>query len=120
MISETSPTKTQKAPALNEFLGKTARYLRESFGLTQRAAAKALGISFVHLCNIENNRSAPSSRLLERYKEIWGIDVYIMAWCLHGDLDRLPPGLRHATSQLAAAWERELKRIVDGEQRKRA
>ena len=42
------------------YLGKTARHLRESLGLSQRAAAKQLNISCVHLCNIENNKAMPS------------------------------------------------------------
>jgi transcriptional regulator with XRE-family HTH domain len=103
---------------LNIFLGKTARHLRESLGLTQRATAKALGISFVHLCNIENNKSTPSPRLLERYQTNWGVDLYVMAWCMDGDLKRLPNGLRRATSELADAWRAELDTIISRKQKK--
>lgn len=89
-------------------LGKTSRYLRESKGLTQRAMADALGVSYVHLCNIENNKAAPSQSLIDRYRELWGIDLYILAWCLYGDLTELPEPVRKPMKQLAEVWIKEL------------
>jgi len=89
-------------------LGKTAKYLRERKGLTQKAAAEALGITQVHLSNIENNKSVPSPKLLDRYRELWGVDLYILAWCLHGDLSRLPKAVRGPMRELASAWRRQL------------
>ena len=89
-------------------LGKTARHLRESLGLTQRAAAKQLDISCVHLCNIENNKSLPSPALLERFRELWNVDLYVLAWCLHGDADHLPKALRKPMAELAMAWQEQI------------
>jgi transcriptional regulator with XRE-family HTH domain len=89
-------------------LGKTARHLRESLGLTQRAAAARLGISCVHLCNIENNKSVPSPALLERFRELWNVDLYVLAWCLHGDADKLPKPLRKPMAELARAWQSQI------------
>ena len=90
------------------YLGKTARHLRETLGLTQRAAAKALGITCVHLCNIENNKSVPSPALLERFREIWNVDLDVLAWCLHGDAEKLPKRLRKPMAELARAWQEQL------------
>src|SRR5437016_10786988 len=89
-------------------LGKTARYLRERKGLSQRAAAEALGISQVHLSNVENNKAVPSPKLMERYRQLWGIDLYVLAWSLFGDLSKLPPALRGPATALAKAWKKEL------------
>ena len=89
-------------------LGQTARHIRERKGLTQRAAAIALDISYVHLSNIENNKSIPSAALLTRYKELWGIDVYVLAWCLFGDPDVLPEPVRKPMRELGEAWMKEL------------
>ena len=89
-------------------LGKTARHLRESLGLTQRAAAKQLDISCVHLCNIEKNKSVPSPALLERFRELWNVDLYVLAWCLHGDADKLPKPLRKPMAELARAWQEQI------------
>ncbi len=91
-------------------LGKTARYLRERNGLTQRQTAGLLQISAVHLSNIENNKAAPSAELLRRYRELWHIDLYVLAWCLHGDLEALPEPIRGPAEKLAEAWRDELTR----------
>jgi transcriptional regulator with XRE-family HTH domain len=48
-------------------IGQTARYVRERLGMTQRAAAAALGVSAVHLSNVERGRAVPSSSLLGRF-----------------------------------------------------
>ena len=89
-------------------IGKTARYLRDRKGLSQREAAEALGITPVHLSNIENDKSVPSPGLLDRYRELWGVDVYVLAWCLHGDIEQLPEAVRRPMQQLASAWKKEL------------
>lgn len=93
-------------------VGKTARHLRETLGLTQRAAANTLGITCVHLCNIENNKSAPSPALLERYRELWNVDLYVLAWCLHGDADRLPKPLRKPMAELAKTWQEQIEKAA--------
>jgi transcriptional regulator with XRE-family HTH domain len=95
-------------------LGKTARHLRESFGLTQRAAAKQLDITVVHLCNIENNKATPSPALLERFREIWNVDLYVLAWCLHGDLEKLPKAVRKPMAELGKAWQAQLDSVIVG------
>jgi transcriptional regulator with XRE-family HTH domain len=100
-------------------LGNTARHLRESLGLTQRAAAEQLDISFVHLCNIEKNRAIPSPALIDRFRELWGIDLYVLAWCLHGDNDKLPASIRKAAADLASGWQKQIEKLI-ATQRKRA
>jgi transcriptional regulator with XRE-family HTH domain len=96
-------------------VGKTARYLRDCKGLSQREAAEALGITQVHLSNIENNKSHPSPELLARYRELWDVDLYVLAWCLNGDETRLPAPVRRSMQQLAKAWRRELGTLLPSE-----
>lgn len=91
-------------------LGDTARDLRESFGLTQRAAADRLGVSFVHLCNIENDKSRPSPELLGKFRDVFGVDLYIYAWCQRGDLSKLPPGMRDVTKRLTDEWAKIIEK----------
>lgn len=93
-------------------LGKTARYVREKKGLTLRDAAENLSISHVHLCNIENNNAIASLQLIQRMKEVYGIDLMIMAWLRHGDVERLPPAVRAAAKALAEAWESDLDEMI--------
>jgi transcriptional regulator with XRE-family HTH domain len=102
------------------YLGKTAKYIRETLGISQRAAAEALDISYVHLSNIENNKAFPSPSLLDRYRQLWGVDLYVVAWCLHGDLSRLPASLRKPTEKLAAAWRRQIEASLRGGAMKRS
>jgi transcriptional regulator with XRE-family HTH domain len=101
------------------YLGKTARFLRERKGITQTTTADLLGITQVHLSNVENNKSIPSSKLLERYRLLWGVDLYVLAWSLFGDASKLPPAVRGPMAALAKAWLKELDDLVP-DVRKRA
>jgi transcriptional regulator with XRE-family HTH domain len=94
-------------------LGKTARYVRERKGLTLRTVAEMLGISHVHLCNIENNRAVASLQLLEKMRDVYGVDLIVLGWCLYGDLNRLPPAVRTPMTVLGEAWKRELGDLVE-------
>ncbi len=94
-------------------LGKSAKYLRERKGLSQKAAADALGISQVHLSNIENNKALPSPNLLDRFRDLWGVDLYVLAWCVFGDPTKLPKAIRKPMQELADAWRRQLGDVVE-------
>jgi transcriptional regulator with XRE-family HTH domain len=89
-------------------LGETARELRERAGLSQIDAAKRLGITQVHISNIENNKARPSPELAGVYRDVFGVDLYVYAFCTRGDLDRMPKGIREASARLAAVWRTEL------------
>ena len=90
-------------------LGKTARELRAALGISQRRAADMLGITSVHLCNVEKGRAAPSQHLIDKYRELWGIDLYVLAWCRHGHTNELPVGVWAAARALEEAWQQELR-----------
>jgi transcriptional regulator with XRE-family HTH domain len=90
-------------------LGDTARHLREFFGITQRAAADRLGISYVHLCNLENNKSRPSPEMLERFRDVFGVDLYVYSWCNSADIERIPAGMKNATRQMTEVWQRVIE-----------
>ena len=94
-------------------IGDAARALRESLGLSQREAAIELDISYVHLCNIENNKATPSTKLLETFHDLWGIDLYVYAWCKFGTVNNMPSGLRGVAKDLGDAWETEIEAAVE-------
>lgn len=54
-------------------LGNNLRTRRQSTGLTQRAAARDLGLTPVHLCNLERGHSTPSHSLLLAIAELYGV-----------------------------------------------
>ena len=76
-------------------VGNTARKLRESLGLTQQEMADSLGITNVHLSHIENSKSFPSQDLIDRFRELFELDLYILAWCSDAaNEERIPVPLR--------------------------
>lgn len=98
-------------------LGAAAKSLRGRLELSQRAAADELGISFVHLCNIENERASPSPEIIERFRIAWGIDLYMVAVCMFGDPERFAPELRRPMANLRIAWERQIAKLIDSRRR---
>lgn len=94
------------------YVGKTARDLRESLGFTQHEMAERLGITNVHLSNVENNKAFPSQALIDRYRELFDIDLYVLAWCRHGDVAKLPPAVREPAERLARAWEKRFADLI--------
>lgn len=94
------------------YLGSTARRIREHKQLTQKAAAEALGITSVYLSQIENNKAVPSQAILDKYRELWGVDLYVLAWCLHGNTDELPEAVRKPMKELARIWTEQLDGFV--------
>lgn len=93
-------------------IGSSAKQLRQRLNWTQRETAVQLGITCVHLCNIENNKSNPSPGLLDRYRELWGIDLYVLAWCDHGELDALPESVQQAARKLSTAWSKQINAVI--------
>jgi transcriptional regulator with XRE-family HTH domain len=91
-------------------LGQTARFLCEQRQMTQRSAAEALGVSYVHLSNVERGKTEPSTKLLERFKILFGADLHVVAWCFFECDVNLPEPLRMHRQQLAIAWKVELAR----------
>ncbi len=89
-------------------LGKTSLYLRNCLDLKQKEMAEALGISVVHYCNIENGKSTPSPELVDRYRELWDVDLHVLGWSMFGDVSKLPRPLQVSAANLAEHWKREL------------
>jgi transcriptional regulator with XRE-family HTH domain len=93
-------------------VGESARCLREQLGLSQKDAAVELGISNVHLCNIEKDNGNPSPELLAKYRELWGVDLYVFAWCRTGDVAGLPKQLRTAAKSLSSGWQQQIDKQI--------
>jgi transcriptional regulator with XRE-family HTH domain len=60
--------------------GAAARDLRLQLGLTQRAMAKRVEISYQHLAHIERNQNRPSLDLLDRWRKVFEMDLYVDAY----------------------------------------
>lgn len=74
-------------------IGQVFKKLRkEKFKLSGSEMAKKLGISNVHLSNIENNRRGTNFKLLEKMSELLGIPVQVIFW-FSIDEDQLPSSI---------------------------
>lgn len=98
-------------------IGKIAREIREGLHLTQHEMASAIGVTNVHISNIENDKSFPSQQIIDRYREQSGVDIYVLAWCLHGDIEKLPQEIQGAARRLARALQGQLRAFVGGVER---
>jgi transcriptional regulator with XRE-family HTH domain len=94
-------------------LGSTAKFVRETLGMTQRAAAEALGVSAVHLSNVERDVTPPSASLIARFTEVFGVDVYVLHYCTDDDTEDVPEGVNQARRKLAEALRRQLGSAVN-------
>jgi transcriptional regulator with XRE-family HTH domain len=93
-------------------LGKAARDLRSRLQLSLRQAALELGISYVHLCNIENEKTSPSPETVEKFHETWGIDLYMYAVAFHSENREMPKALLGPVKALANGWKRHIEMLL--------
>lgn len=107
-------SQNQQQPVVTEMIsiGEAARYLRNRFGLSQRDAAAELGISYVHLSNIENGKALPSPTMLDKYREAWGIDLYMLAVGMFSDEETVPKPLRASVKAMTEAWKAEIEDVI--------
>jgi transcriptional regulator with XRE-family HTH domain len=94
-------------------VGKTARQLRESLGLTQVEMADTLGITSIYVSKIETEKSFPTRYIIERYRDKFGVDLYVLAWCQYGDIETLPGSIREPAAALAKAWQKRFAKLVE-------
>lgn len=94
-------------------VGKVARELRESLRLTQHEMVRELGITNVRLSLIETGKSFLSRRLMDRFREKFEVDPYVLAWCRHArGANRNPASLRQPATALAKACDEHFETIV--------
>jgi len=93
-------------------LGKAARDLRVKLNLSLREAEAELGISYVHLCNIENGKVSPSEGLVERFHEAWGIDLYMYALAFHSDGGAIPKVLQPPVKALKEGCRQHIESLL--------
>ena len=93
-------------------LGLAAHHLRKRLKLTLRDAAEELGISYVHLCKVENDRASLSPETIERFHEAWGIDLYMYALAFFPDTREVPAALKGPTEALTRGWKRHIDAML--------
>ena len=81
---------------------------RLCLGMTQKAAAEALGDSSVHLSNVARGVTQPSASLMSRLTEVYGANVPILCYCTGDDDDDVPERVNLARRKLTKAPRRQL------------
>jgi len=99
-------------PPMPISLGKAAQDLRTRLKLSLREAAAELGMSYVHLCNVENGKASLSPETIELFHEAWGIDLYMYAIAFHSDDRDTPKALRAPVRALAEGWKRHIDMLL--------
>ncbi len=93
--------------------GERLRQLRNDKGLTQPELAEAMGIEQSYLSKLENDKSLPSSDVLNRILDVFGIEV--------GDLvDDLDQGARNQLRQIpdvADHFNRQRQQLIGNRKR---
>lgn len=92
--------------------GQVARELRESLGLTLEQMAERLSMRPTFLNRIEEDQHRPSESIFTAYRDAFGIDLMTYAWCLHGELDKLPEKVRESARQLSEAWKAHIAQLI--------
>ena len=93
-------------------LGKASKELRKRLKLSLRDAAVELGISYVHLCNVENGKASLSPDTIERFHDAWGIDLYMYTLAFHGDDRGTPKALRGPVKALTDGWKQHIEMLL--------
>ena len=93
-------------------LGKALEELRDEADWSLSETAETLGVTFLHLRDIEYGSTEPSQDLLDKYKEMWGVDPYVYAWCKFGDLERLPESVREPAKVLLGDWKERIHKAL--------
>ena len=63
-----------------ENYGSMIKNLRIQNGLTQNQVAESLGVTPGYICNVENNRTAMSLRVLTYYARLVGCSLDSLVW----------------------------------------
>lgn len=85
--------------------GVIARRVRENQGVTQRDMAESLGVTAVHLCNVERGKAIPSWELVDRFEVVTGVDLYVASWCMFGAIETtVPEPMRKPARALGVAF----------------
>jgi hypothetical protein len=49
---------------------------------------------------------------MDRYLELWGIDLPVLAWCESPDYSRLPASMRQLAAEIGDLWQEEVDEVL--------
>jgi transcriptional regulator with XRE-family HTH domain len=96
---------------------KAAERLRYGLGWSKSRLAAELGVNPGQWVRYENGRHAFSLPAIELVRETFGIDIYVLAYCLYNDTSKLPPRIQELLAELRDEWTEQIERMHRGQQR---
>jgi hypothetical protein len=75
--------------------------------------AALLKTSPQYLCKLETGRVPISKKMVDKYREVLGIDLNVLEWCEYGDHAKLPAQTRVAAKRLSKIWMDELSKQIE-------
>lgn len=96
-------------------LAKATRELRKRYGTGQIDLADRLGITNVHLCNLEAGRSTYSVHVVRELSDIYGFDVYLYTAVTFVPLNWYAKPLRPHILAMRAAMEGLIRKQIGGD-----
>lgn len=97
-------TRVGYAIPLNEAL----RRIRETLGWEVKRMAQELGMAPLSLSGREAGKDPVSVALIERVRDLTGLDPYVLAYCLFVDHSALPAPVQEKLDALKDEWMKQL------------
>lgn len=88
---------------------KAIKRIREALGWTIARMASEVGVHRTTWSKFESARYEVSLGTLERFRDVTGIDAYVLAYALHYDASHLSEEVQKAHRTLNAAWESQIE-----------
>lgn len=89
-------------------MGMVLRQIRETLGWDRKRMAQELGPSVATLSILESGGSPVSVALIEKVRELTGLDPYVLAYCLYVDHSQLPAPIQEKLAALKDEWAKQL------------
>ena len=98
-------------------LAVTIKRIRESHGWSKDKMAAEIGVCGSHYRQFEAGHYEVPLRIIERIREVTGIDPYVLAYCLHHNANKLPPEIQKLQKAFGAGWDLQLTEMAKIHQR---
>jgi len=83
--------------------------IRDAVGWSKRRMAAEMGIAFGQWAQYEQGLVQLSLRRLDRFRELTGIDPYVLAYFLYVNTSKLPKPVQEKMEGLKEEWMTQMK-----------
>ena len=95
-------------PAPPATLGRTIRTIRERIGESPDEMAAKLALDPAFLARLESGDETPMPWHIERFDEVYSVNLWTAMWCFFGDNTKLPEAVQRSASAITAMWDQDM------------